>query len=245
MKFITKYLSPCFNYRKKGSNIKYIILHYTAMNSDIEAIHHLSQKKNKVSTHFLIGNKGQIINMVNLEKRAWHAGLSFWRGIKDINSYSIGIELDNLGNNKYTIQQIKSLIKLIKYLKNKYNIKSINILGHSEIAPYRKKDPGSKFPWKKLAKLKLVFISKKISVKKYLIIENYLKKQDLKNAKMKTLFMLSKIGYDISKAKKNKKNFSLLIKVYEMRYRPNNITGKLDSENYKLIVSHFNMVIKH
>ena len=94
MKFINKYISVNFNLRKKGHKIKYIILHYTAIKSDYEAIKHLIDKKNKVSSHFLINKKGKIFSLVDLKKRAWHAGRSFWKGDRDINSNSIGIELD-------------------------------------------------------------------------------------------------------------------------------------------------------
>ena len=243
MKFINKYTSPCFNNRKKGAKITHVILHYTAMNSDIEAISHLSELKNKVSTHFLINKKGQIIKMVDEKKRAWHAGLSFWKGIRDINSYSIGIELDNSGQNEYPNLQIKSLINLIKYLKRKYKIKDSEILAHSDISPYRKKDPGNKFPWKKLSKSLIISLPKKISKNFFLSIEDDLRKKNLINNKARALFMLSKIGYDISEAKKNKKNFLLLIKSYEMRYRPKDVKGYLDQETYELIIRHFNQTL--
>ena len=98
MKFINKYKSVNFNLRKKGHKIKYIILHYTAIKTDYEAIQHLIDKKNKVSSHFLINKKGKIFSLVDIKKRAWHAGQAFWKGDRDINSNSIGIELDNTGH---------------------------------------------------------------------------------------------------------------------------------------------------
>ena len=97
MKFINKYKSPNFDKRKKGSKIKYIIIHYTAMRTDIEALNFLCNKKNKVSSHFLINKSGKIYKLVNLQNRAWHAGESYWKGERDINSNSIGIEIDNSG----------------------------------------------------------------------------------------------------------------------------------------------------
>ena len=127
MKFINKYKSVNFNLRKKGHKIKYIILHYTAIKSDYKAIQHLIYKKNKVSSHFLVNKKGKIFSLVDLKKRAWHAGQSFWKGDRDINSSSIGIELDNTGHyinfERYTKNQIDSLIKLLNFLKK--NIKLI------------------------------------------------------------------------------------------------------------------------
>ena len=96
--------------------------------------------------------------------RAWHAGKSNWKKIRDLNSYSIGIELENSGHllnfEKYSGQQISALIKLLKYLKKTYNISKLNILGHSDISPLRKIDPGQKFPWIKLEKNNLVYLPK-------------------------------------------------------------------------------------
>ena len=92
MKFITTYKSPNYNLRKKNSNIKFIIIHYTAMYSLKETLKHLCDSKSKVSSHYLISKKGRIYALVDNNKRAWHAGHSFWKGIKDINSTSIGIE---------------------------------------------------------------------------------------------------------------------------------------------------------
>ena len=101
MKFIYNHKSPNFNKRKSGSSIKYIIIHYTAIKNSNEAIKHLCYKKNKVSSHFLIDKEGEIFNLVNLKKRAWHAGRSCWLKDFDINSQSIGIELDNSGHHLY------------------------------------------------------------------------------------------------------------------------------------------------
>ena len=175
MKFINKYKSVNFNLRKKGHKIKYIILHYTAIKSDYNAIQHLTDKNNKVSSHFLINKKGKIFNLVNLKKRAWHAGQSFWKGDRDINSNSIGIELDNTGHyinfERYTKNQIDSLIELLNFLKKKYDINNLNFLGHSDIAPYRKNDPGEKFPWKKLSKHNLGFFPNKLTEREYLKVK--------------------------------------------------------------------------
>ena len=167
MKFINKYKSVNFNVRKKGHKIKYIILHYTAIKSDYMAIKHLIDKKNEVSSHFLINKKGKIFSLVDIKKRACHAGQAFWKGDRDINSNSIGIELDNTGHyinfERYTKNQIDSLIKLLNFLKKKYKIDNINFLGHSDISPYRKNDPGEKFPWKKLSKHNLGFFPIKLT----------------------------------------------------------------------------------
>ena len=248
MKFINKYKSVNFNVRKKGHKIKYIILHYTAIKSDYKAIQHLIYKKNKVSSHFLVNKKGKIFSLVDLKKRAWHAGQSFWKGDRDINSSSIGIELDNTGHyinfERYTKNQIDSLIKLLSFLKKKYDIDNLNFLGHSDISPYRKNDPGEKFPWKKLSKHNLGFFPNKLTEREYLKVKKKLNLSNNKSLNQSVLYMLSNIGYDISQiGKNNRKNFFLLIRAYQMHFRQALVNGKLDKETLKMIVSHFNQTL--
>tara|TARA_Y100000590_G_C15553680_1_gene951914 strand:- start:56 stop:802 length:747 start_codon:yes stop_codon:yes gene_type:complete len=247
MNNIDKYKSISFGKRRKGTSIKYIIIHYTAMIDCAEALRFLCDKKNKVSSHFLISKNGKIYHLVDMKKRAWHAGKSFWKNIEDINSYSIGIELDNSGylNNfeNYSSKQINSLIKLIKNIVQKYNIDITNILGHSDISPYRKIDPGEKFPWKILKKHKLSYFPGKISEKTQRKIEKNLKKHQLINKKQKTLYMLRKIGYDVKPSFRSEKKYKILIKAYQMHFRPKKITGNIDIETYNLIQSHFNQIL--
>ncbi|MFL2510334.1 MAG: N-acetylmuramoyl-L-alanine amidase [Alphaproteobacteria bacterium] len=248
MKFINKYKSANFNTRKKGHRIKFIILHYTAIKSDYEAIKHLIDKKNKVSSHFLVNKKGKIFSLVDSKKRAWHAGKSFWKGDMDINSSSIGIELDNTGHylnfERYPKKQIDSLINLLNFLKNKFKIDDQNFLSHSDISPYRKNDPGEKFPWKKLLKCNLGFTPKALSQKEYETIKKNLNLKRNKTLKQSALYMLSNIGYDISLAKKNNsKYFFMLIRAYQMHHRQKLVNGKLDNETVKLIASHFNQTL--
>ena len=149
---VDKISSPNFDKRPKGQKIKSIIIHYTGMKDFQSALKRLCDKKSKVSCHYLIGRNGQIINLVNESYRAWHAGISYWRGVKNINNCSIGIELENPGHEfgykSFTKRQMLSLIYLCKKIKKKYNIDPDWVLGHSDIAPKRKKDPGNKFDWK-------------------------------------------------------------------------------------------------
>ena len=239
MKFINSYKSQSYNYRKKNSTIKLIVIHYTAIRSYKEAINYLCDEENKVSCHFLINKSGKIFSLVGETFRAWHAGISKWKKINDINSSSIGIELVNSGHHldfeEYAVKQINSLAELIKYLKKKYKILPINILGHSEVAPYRKIDPGEKFPWYSLEKKNLIKKYKELNLDKNSISENYFKKKSLRSKKEKILFMLNQIGYDIYKAKLNNVNYIKLIKVFQMRYRNNTINGKFDLETYMIL----------
>jgi len=247
MKLINKYKSPNYSFRKKPFLIKYVVIHYTAINSYNEAIQYLCNKSNKVSSHFLINKLGDIYYLVNIKYRAWHAGISYWKKEGDINSNSIGIELDNSGHHlnfeKYTSKQISSIIKLLNYLKKKYNIKPENILGHSDVSPYRKIDPGEKFPWDKLHLEKIIQLPKKLSKTQSNKIENYLNITSIKTNKHRALFMLEKIGYYTNPAKSNVGKYNILIKSYQMHFRKKLISGKLDSTTYELIKSHFNQLL--
>ena len=154
--------SPNFNLNKRSiSEVKYIIFHYTGMKSEIGAIKRLTDKNSKVSCHYFIKRNGEIIQMVPDLYVAWHAGKSSWKKEKLLNSKSIGIEISNPGHNhgykNFNSKQIRSIVKLSKILKKKYKIKIENFLGHSDISPLRKIDPGEKFPWKLLYEKKYVY----------------------------------------------------------------------------------------
>ena len=143
--------SPNFDERPKGTKINSIIIHYTGMKTFEEAYKKLCDKSSKVSSHYLIGRDGRIINLVDEKYRAWHAGVSRWKGIDNLNNNSIGIELENPGHEfgyiPFSKKQMDVLISLCKELKNKYDIKEDWVLGHSDISPDRKLDPGEKFEW--------------------------------------------------------------------------------------------------
>ena len=207
--------------------IKFIIIHYTGMQSEIESINRLINKNSKVSCHYLINRKGTIIQMVKENKIAWHAGLSKWKNIKNLNKNSIGIELVNKGHffgyENYSNLQINSLIKLCTKLKKKYKIRRENFLGHSDIAPYRKIDPGEKFPWKKLSNYKL---GKWYNLKKDKILSDDKKKLFFKN--------LYKIGYRYFKIDKRVKSDKLIIKAFQRRYNPKKITGYIDLKTLEI-----------
>ena len=146
-----RFKSENFDIRKK--KVSFIIFHYTETKNLEDAIKLLTNKKRKVSCHYVIDYNGSIYNLVDIKKRAWHAGESSWENLMDINSRSIGIEIVNPGEKKkikYKVKQINSLIELTKLLKKKFKISDSRILGHSDIAPQRKIDPGIYFPWKKL-----------------------------------------------------------------------------------------------
>ena len=151
-----KHASPNYNERKESQNPSLLILHYTGMKSAKAALEHLCKPESEVSAHYLIEENGKTHNLVPDEKRAWHAGKSYWSGERDINSASIGIELVNPGHDfgytEFPEKQVKALVKLCKTLMEKYEIPASHVLGHSDIAVTRKIDPGHLFPWEKIAR---------------------------------------------------------------------------------------------
>ena len=245
MKLIKNYRSSNFNKRKKG-RLLYIIIHYTALKNYEEALLYLCDKRKKVSSHFLINQNGNIYNLVNLNKRAWHAGISYWEGNKDINSMSIGIELDfssNKENNNFSKKMIKSLIFILKKIKKKYNIKNQNILAHSDIAPLRKKDPGIKFPWKSFSSANILSSIYRLNKSEIKIIEDWFHNYNFKSKKQRMILALSIIGYDTRQVYKNNKLYNKLIQAYKIRYPRDNSITKNQSIYYYLIQHLFNFML--
>ena len=247
MKLIDTFKSPNFNERKTNQKLSYLVLHYTAIVSCQEAIEYMCKKKNKVSAHFLVSKKGEVFYLVDLNKEAWHAGQSYWKGLINLNSSSIGIEIDNSGhhinNEDYHHLQINSLCELINQLVKEYNIFPKNVLGHSDIAPFRKIDPGEKFPWNELFNKGLSYIP---TINKEIVEdESYkLKKKDNQyNEYQDVLSMLGLIGYDTRGVKIGDQKFKLLIQAYQRHYRQSNVLGKIDKETYKLIKKHYRDVL--
>jgi N-acetylmuramoyl-L-alanine amidase len=232
LKTILNY-SPNFNSNKrKIKQIKFIIFHYTGMKKESEAIEKLTNMQSEVSSHYLIKNNGDIVILVPDLYEAWHAGKSSWRNYKSLNKNSIGIEISNPGHEfsykKFSNKQINSLLKLSKFLIKKYKISSKNILGHSDIAPERKKDPGEKFPWKYLSKKKIGLWH---TIKECVLV----KKRELETNKVeKELFFnnLFKIGYSRKIPKNLNKDRCLreVTKTFQRRFRQELVDGKIDRE---------------
>jgi len=230
MEIILNY-SPNFDaIKRKPNDIKFIIFHYTGMKKEVNAIQRLTNPRSKVSSHYFINKNGKILCLVPELYIAWHAGISSWKSYQSINKYSIGIEVSNSGHeNKYenfSKKQINSIVSLSKRLIKKYKIKSKFILGHSDISPDRKKDPGEKFPWYYLSKRKISFFHdlNKVQLKK---IRN---QKITKVEKDKFIQNLYKIGYKKYYNNKNSKYMRTLTKAFQRRFRQEMINGNIDRE---------------
>ena len=228
---ITNYYSPNFSFLKRSrKNIKFIILHYTGMKKETSALRRLCDDKSNVSAHYFIKKNGEILSLVPDLYEAWHAGKSSWKKFKSLNKFSIGIEIQNAGHEffyeNYRVKQIQSLKGLLKRLTKKYKINYNNILGHSDISPNRKKDPGEKFPWKNLSKFKLARwhnLSEK-KLKRYRLTKLSLKDEN------NFLNNLYKIGYNKIRSSKLIDNKRFLTKSFQRRFRQNLVNGIIDKE---------------
>ncbi len=216
--------------KRRRKEIKFIIFHYTGMKKDVDAINKLTNSKSKVSSHYFIKRNGKILTLVPDLYISWHAGISSWKNYKSLNKLSIGIEISNPGHQykykNFTKNQINSILKLSRYLVKKYKIKSKFILGHSDIAPNRKKDPGEKFPWEFLAKRKIGYWhnlnQKKLLVERRKVINEIDKDVFFKN--------LHIIGYTKSVRKKNNQYLKKIIIAFQRRFRQSLINGIVDKE---------------
>ena len=211
MKTKIKY-SPNFDPKKrKLSKIKFIIFHYTGMKKENDAINKLTNEGSKVSCHYFIKKNGEILTLVPDLYISWHAGISSWKKFKSLNKYSIGIEISNKGHDyeykNFNKKQIKSIVRLSNFLIKKYKIKSKFILGHSDISPDRKIDPGEKFPWKYLAKKKIGQLDKTNFI-------NY----------------LYKIGYSRNFKISKTRYAKILTVAFQRRFRQELINGIIDKE---------------
>ena len=222
----------CSKSIRSRREIKYVVIHYTGMQSEIESIDRLKNTRSKVSCHYLINRKGLITQLVLDNKVAWHAGKSKWKKLNNLNSSSIGIELVNKGHQwgyeNFSNLQIKTLINLCLNLKKKYKIKNENFLGHSDIAPLRKLDPGEKFPWKKLSNFGIgTWYKEKIENVK------------IKKNKRSDLFFknLNKIGYRYFNLRRRTRKDKMIIKAFQRRYNSHKVTGLIDQKT--LNISHF------
>jgi N-acetylmuramoyl-L-alanine amidase len=207
-------LSP--NHGERTLPISMVVIHYTEMKPVETALARMCDPDASVSAHYCITEEGEVIRLVPEDRRAWHAGASYWRGIPDVNSASIGIELDHpghgLGYRGFAEAQIDALIPLLSRIVKQYDIPRANVVGHSDVAPMRKVDPGELFPWHRLADYKLC-LPRPACLAAGNPFHNW-----------GSFFLaLERFGYDITDQSK-------AVEAFERRWRPENITGVPDGE---------------
>ena len=227
-------LSPNFSPRK--NRIKFIILHYTGMIDFKSCLQRFDSPASKVSAHWLISRNGKLYKIVDENNIAWHAGKSKWKENNNLNKTSIGIELDNPGHGRnydfYPKKQMNILKKLIKNICLKYSVKKENILGHSDIAPDRKADPGEFFSWEELARSNLAFFPDIKSVKNNKIL---LTLGDKSKNVLLVKKELKKIGYSCDNTTKYDLYMKSIVEAFQRRFLPAEINGIVDSKVFSRI----------
>ena len=232
--------------RGKEERIKFIILHYTALDN-VGSIRELT---GGVSAHFLVLDEddNKIYSLVPLEQRAWHAGVSAFRGRTNINDTSVGIEIVNDGIAKeyrsdpnpyhpydhyvdYKPIQIEKVAQIIKYVAEKYNIPARNIVAHSDIAPSRKKDPGAKFPWKELYDKYNIGAWYDEADKQEFMDEEKFKVTSIREIKDE----LRKYGYEINRLDEWDKESKDVVYAFQLHFNPKNATGEMDLETFAIL----------
>jgi len=206
---------PSPNWNERKLPISMVVLHYTGMQRADEALDRLCDPGAEVSAHYLIDEDGTVIRLVPEDKRAWHAGRAYWRGMTDINSASIGIELVNPGHEfgyrPFADAQMEALIPLLADIVRRHAISPAMVLGHSDVAPARKTDPGELFDWDMLARYRLALARPRPRMR--LIYDN----------DGAFFLALERLGYDISDG-------PAAIRAFERRWRPHRITGEIDGQ---------------
>ncbi|MEA1013336.1 N-acetylmuramoyl-L-alanine amidase [Sphingosinicella sp. LY1275] len=214
--------SPSPNFDDRELPVTMLVLHYTGMEDAASAIARLRDPEAKVSCHYLVSEDGQILRMVDEAKRAWHAGRSYWRTITDVNSASVGIELVNPGHEfgyrPFPEEQMDALVPLVADIVKRHNIPRANVVGHSDIAPARKQDPGELFDWARLAKCGLVLPRPTTGL------------MDPHWTDGGFLLALERFGYDVHEAK-------AAITAFQRRFRPDNLDGIIDGETRAILLS--------
>jgi N-acetylmuramoyl-L-alanine amidase len=207
--------SPSPNFDARGQAISMVVLHYTGMQDAESAIARLRDPVAQVSCHYLIAEDGQILRMVAEEYRAWHAGLSYWRGVSAVNHCSVGIEIVNPGHEwgyrPFTEEQMDALIPLLAGIVDRYDVPRANVVGHSDVAPARKKDPGELFDWGRLARHGLA-VARPV--------------RDLVDPHWTDggfLLALERYGYDVRAARD-------AVVAFQRRFRPETLDGVIDGE---------------
>jgi N-acetylmuramoyl-L-alanine amidase len=207
--------APSPNFDDRLLPVTMIVLHYTGMESGRAALDRLRDPQAKVSAHYLVEEDGTIMRLVGEEKRAWHAGRSHWRGIADVNSASIGIEIVNPGHDHgyrpFAEAQMGSLIPLVGDIKERHAITRGNVVGHSDIAPARKQDPGELFNWHALARLRLALPRPTKNL------------MDPGWPDAGFMLALERFGYDVEDAE-------AAVTAFQRRFRPELIDGEIDME---------------
>jgi N-acetylmuramoyl-L-alanine amidase len=214
------YDTPSPNWDERALPVSMVVLHYTGMQTGAAALDRLCDAEAKVSAHYMIDDDGTVSQMVAEDKRAWHAGRSFWRGVTDVNSASVGIELVNPGHEwgyrAFPEAQMESLIPLLHGIIQRHDVPRANVVGHSDVAPARKEDPGELFDWELIARYRLALPRPELRIASPYVNDGAF------------MLALERYGYDISDA-------LAAVRAFQRRWRPANLDGVIDGETSAIL----------
>lgn len=212
---------PSPNHDERTLPVTMVVLHYTGTPDTDEAVRLLTSPEARVSAHYLVAEDGTVLRMVDEARRAWHAGAAFWRGIRDVNSASIGIEIANPGHEwgyrPFAEAQMDVLIPLLSDICARHAIAPAMVVGHSDVAPARKSDPGEMFPWERLARVGLA-------------LKTPLATTDPHWTDAGTVLALERFGYDVRVP-------VAAVTAFQRRFRPANVDGVIDGETRALLLA--------
>ena len=205
--------SPNFNARKRPLSL--IVLHYTGMETGAAALARMCDPEAAVSAHYMVEEDGTVCRLVDEDQRAWHAGVSYWRGERDVNSASIGVEIVNGGHDfglpDFPGDQIGAVSALVREIMARHDIPAAAVIGHSDVAPGRKTDPGEKFPWAALAQAGAAMALPDEAVEG------------------EPEALLARIGYSLEPG------LDAVVEAFQRRWRPGRVDGQLDDQTRDLI----------
>lgn len=222
--------TPSANYNdRKGAPVDLLILHYTGMADDDAAVRWLADPKSNVSCHYVVHRDGRIVQMVDEDHRAWHAGKASWKGVDDINACSVGIEICNPGHQHgytpFPDEQIDAVIALSSAIIERHKIAAEHVLAHSDVAPARKEDPGELFPWDKLAENGVGYYCAPFPIQD----GRFLSQGDAGAPVESLQQMLALFGYGIEQTGLFDQQTATVIRAFQRHFRPQRVDGVADS----------------
>jgi N-acetylmuramoyl-L-alanine amidase len=219
--------SPNFDLRTVTPSL--LVLHYTGMKTGEEAIARLRDPESRVSSHYVVEEDGRVFRLVPEERRAWHAGVSYWRGRRNVNGDSIGIEIVNPGQEwgyrPFPEAQVEAVIELMADIRSRWSIEDRDIVGHSDVAPARKDDPGELFPWKRLAEAGHGLWAEALAAP-----GNPIGEGDEGAAVFALQAGFTRLGYDLPPSGKFGSETSAVVRAFQRHWRPEAVDGIADGE---------------
>ncbi|MFC3069236.1 N-acetylmuramoyl-L-alanine amidase [Phenylobacterium soli] len=228
--------APSPNFGPRTAPPSMIVLHYTGMPTGEGALARLREEASQVSAHYLVEEDGRIFRLVAEERRAWHAGKSFWRGVTDVNTASIGIEIVNPGHEfgyrPFPEAQIAAVIDLVGDIRTRWQVEDVDIVGHADVAPDRKEDPGELFPWKRLAEAGHGLWAEPAAAP-----GAALKEGEESAAVFALQAGFTRLGYDSAPSGKFDDHTAAVVRAFQRHWRPERVDGVADGETRARLIA--------